>query len=114
MLRNRPLTILSPSINCEFFDKQIKRTGAGDSVNDKQISMETNDGIDSQVKTIFLSLNRFERKKCIELAIHSFGNNFIKIKFIKKYLQQIIYANIRIIRKLKKNVHWSLQAAMIH
>jgi alpha-1,3/alpha-1,6-mannosyltransferase len=78
MLNDRPLTILSPSINCEFFNKQIKRICTGDTA--KQLPMETSDGIDSQVKTIFLSLNRFERKKCIELAIHSFGNS-IKTKF---------------------------------
>lgn len=56
-LASRQLHVLYPSLNTEFFDE----------------SAEVDDGVDSSKEVVFLSLNRFEVKKNIELALEAFG-----------------------------------------
>ncbi|KAK0409536.1 hypothetical protein QR680_004606 [Steinernema hermaphroditum] len=57
-LRNRQLTILYPSLNTAFFDEcqPVELKCLGD-----------------EAKTIFLSINRFERKKNVDLALEAYA-----------------------------------------
>lgn len=66
-LKDRHLEILYPSLNIGFFDSQ----------NEDDCEIEVLSEISPQFEHIFLSLNRFEEKKNIELAIRSFGKIFV-------------------------------------
>ncbi|CAK5031943.1 unnamed protein product [Meloidogyne enterolobii] len=79
-LTNRPLAVLYPSINCEFFDnalKKFKEDGIGEI--EKTLSVDLVDLLKQKETISFLSVNRFERKKNIELAIQSFAFLLSKI-----------------------------------
>lgn len=64
-LSHTPLQILYPSVRFDSFDKPI--------------SAEINLHLDRTVDTLFLSINRFERKKNLDLAIKAFKNLIQKL-----------------------------------
>ena len=64
-LSNIPLQVLYPSVQFDSFDKPI--------------SAEINLHLDRKVDTLFLSINRFERKKNLDLAIKAFKNLIQKL-----------------------------------
>nr|CAD2186054.1 unnamed protein product [Meloidogyne enterolobii] len=79
-LTNRPLTVLYPSINCEFFDNALKKFKEdGIDEIEKTLSVDLVDLLKQKETISFLSVNRFERKKNIELAIQSFAFLLSKI-----------------------------------
>lgn len=57
-LNNRTLHVLYPSLNTKFFDDS------------PSIII---DGLPEQIKYLFVSINRYERKKNIGLALEAFG-----------------------------------------
>lgn len=79
----KPIKILYPSLNTDYFDKLLNSI----TMNDKDIcsvivknnlkkGVEMSTTFEKKIlkfKYVFLSLNRFEIKKNIELAIKSFG-----------------------------------------
>lgn len=67
-LLSRNLKVLYPSLNTRFFDEHpaAKNKGLGELLERSELS-------DKTIQHIFLSINRFERKKNIELAIRAFG-----------------------------------------
>lgn len=65
-LANKKLEILYPSLNTNYFDSQ---NDDDETINGVEVLSE----IAPQFEFIFLSLNRFEYKKNIQLAIKSFG-----------------------------------------
>ncbi|KAL7077218.1 hypothetical protein ACQ4LE_004117 [Meloidogyne hapla] len=79
-LINSPLSILYPSINCEFFDNALKKFKEnGTDEIEKTLSEDLVDLIKQKETITFLSVNRFERKKNIELAIQAFAFLLTKI-----------------------------------
>jgi len=74
------LTVLYPSINCEFFANALKKFKNGIDEIEKTLSVDLVDLLKQKETISFLSVNRFERKKNIELAIQSFGY-FNKLNF---------------------------------
>lgn len=80
-LADRPLTVLHPSINCEFFDhasKQLEMEGKEKEI-EEELGTDILDLLADSSTIAFLSINRFERKKNIELAIRAFGWFFLLI-----------------------------------
>uniref|UniRef100_A0A915D1U1 Phenylalanine--tRNA ligase beta subunit n=1 Tax=Ditylenchus dipsaci TaxID=166011 RepID=A0A915D1U1_9BILA len=63
-LSNRKLHVLYPSLNTKYFDEQKD-------VGDEEIAELS--GISKDYKYVFMSLNRFEVKKNIELAVRAFA-----------------------------------------
>lgn len=81
-LNDRHLYVLYPTINECFFD---------------EVSPFEINEIPPIAKHIFLSLNRYERKKNIRLALEAFGLFFIKIKiFIVKgmFISYVIWLDL--------------------
>jgi len=67
-LSSRPLKVLYPSLNTRFFDdhRAESNKSLGGFLGRPDLNEEA-------YQYIFLSINRFERKKNIELAIRAFG-----------------------------------------
>ncbi len=65
-LENAPITVMYPSINIKGFDIPADRS-------------LLNDIIPPTAKTIFLSINRYERKKNLALALESLKEFKIKV-----------------------------------
>lgn len=77
-LSNIPLQVLYPSVKFDSFDKPI--------------SGEINLHLDRKVDTIFLSINRFERKKNLDLAIKAFKHLIQKLDSNDKKRVHLIIA----------------------
>ncbi|KAL3101174.1 hypothetical protein niasHS_001634 [Heterodera schachtii] len=79
----RSLTVLYPPLNCDSINGQCQRVEEqrqngtdDDELNSEgigQLKRRMDSAKASANTNIFLSINRFERKKCVELAIHAFA-----------------------------------------
>ena len=87
------MTVLYPSINCEFFDNALRKFKEdGIDEIEKSLSVDLVDLLKQKETISFLSVNRFERKKNIELAIQSFGY-FNKLNFLINFLSLLAFQN---------------------
>ena len=70
-LAHRRLFVLYPSLNIDFFEKEESKQSRCDDSNSEIEKLRI---ILENSSYIFLSINRFEVKKNVELAVRAFGN----------------------------------------
>uniref|UniRef100_A0A914HMN3 Alpha-1,3/1,6-mannosyltransferase ALG2 n=1 Tax=Globodera rostochiensis TaxID=31243 RepID=A0A914HMN3_GLORO len=78
-LSNWPLTVLYPPLNCDSINSQCRKMEQSLVKNAEELSIAKLDELKSRMgrgetTNIFLSINRFERKKGVELAVCAFAN----------------------------------------
>lgn len=78
-LADRNLTVLYPSINCEFIDNIFNRMKHHLDEISEELGHDLLVQLEDDDTHVFLSINRFERKKNISLAIHAFDHLTRKI-----------------------------------
>jgi alpha-1,3/alpha-1,6-mannosyltransferase len=81
----KKLTVLYPSLNTEYFDQLQIICDNTEEFSIEFLKQRAENPILNPEDKVYLSINRFEVKKNLELALHAFGM-LIKI-FFRPYLQ---------------------------